>query len=151
MKVSEKALKWAMRFYPPLLLQRVWIRSIGKDFRSAEVKVFRSVFNLNYNRSIFGGTIFAAADPFYPVLFFQALKKRGINARIWVARSEIDYIKPAYTSLVFKIVIRDDDLHEITSALQAEGKLRKSFSIEMLNLRGELCSRVLTEIYIRTI
>jgi acyl-coenzyme A thioesterase PaaI-like protein len=69
MVVSEKTLKWIMRFYPPLLLQRIWVIGFDKGFKGVSVKISKSLLNRNYNGSIFGGTIFAAADPFYPVLF----------------------------------------------------------------------------------
>jgi acyl-coenzyme A thioesterase PaaI-like protein len=149
MKVSEKALKWALRFYPPLLLQRVWVRRIGKDFMSAEVRVVRSPFNLNYNRSIFGGTIFSAVDPFYAVLYFEALRRKGYRSRIWVTRAEIEYLKPAYSDLFFTTSITPEELRDTIAAITAGEKVRRTHEIELRNKSGELCCRVLSEVYIR--
>ena len=67
MLVSENVLKWALRFYPPLLFQRIWVIRFTKGFRGVRVKVNRSLINNNYNNSIFGGTImglfFAGINP----------------------------------------------------------------------------------------
>ena len=93
MVVSENALKWIMRFYPPLFFQRVWVVAFNKDFKGVRVKVFKSIFNLNYNRSIFGGTIFAAADPFYPVLFDRILNTHSRKLKIWSKSSKIDFFE----------------------------------------------------------
>ena len=76
MLVSEKLLKWVMRFYPPLFFQRVWVKSFAPGYRGVTVVIRKSIFNKNYNGTIFGGTSFAAVDPFYPVLFQQILKRK---------------------------------------------------------------------------
>ena len=83
MVVSENTLKWLMRLYPPLLFQRIWVRGFDKGFKGVRVRVIKSIFNKNYNGSIFGGTIFAAADPFYPVLFDRVLNNGDRKLKIW--------------------------------------------------------------------
>ena len=47
-----------------LLVQRIWVQGFDKGFKGVSVKVSKSILNKNFNNSIFGGTIFAAADPF---------------------------------------------------------------------------------------
>lgn len=149
MLVSERTLKWAMRFYPPLLFQRIWVKRFEKDFRGVDVKIARSVLNLNYNRSIFGGTIYAAADPFYAVLFHQALLKKGYKVQVWQKAAEIDYIKPGMSALYFSIRLNDADINEACTILDSEGKFIKSYTIEIRNKPGELCATVHCTVYIR--
>src|ERR1700712_82671 len=110
MVVSERLLKWAIRFYPPLLLQRIWVVKFDKGFLGAEVKIIKSILNKNYNNTIFGGTLFAAADPFYPLLFYQALVGKGYKIKIWSKSSEIKFIKPGTTNLHFKINITNSNI-----------------------------------------
>ena len=110
MVVSERVLKWAMCFYPPLLFQRIWTIGFEKGFKGVHVKINRSLLNINHNRSIFGGTIFSAADPFLPVLFHQLLSHKGYKIIAWSKSSAIRYRKPAMTDLDFKITLSDDDI-----------------------------------------
>ena len=149
MIVSEKALTWALRFYPPLLLQRVWVKKIKKDFLGAEVKVSKSIFNINFNRSIFGGTIFAATDPFFAVCLFQILTKKGYKVRVWTKSASIQFIKPAYTSLHFSFSISDDQINEICNELNSDRKCSKSYPLEIFDTKGELCAFVSTEVHVR--
>src|SRR6201996_7383697 len=142
MVVSENVLKWAMRFYPPLLFQRIWVVKFYKDFRGVKVKVNKSLINNNYNNSIFGGTIFASADPFYPLLFHQILTHKGYKIRIWLKSASIDYIKPGRTDLFFNIDISETDIEEIEHVLNKTGKHIKAYPIEMFNEAGELCVAV---------
>lgn len=138
-----------MRFYPPLFLQRIWIKEFEKGFTGVEVKISRSILNLNYNRSIFGGTIFSATDAFHPVLFHELLLKRGIKTKIWVKRSEIEFVKPAYKNLYFKINITEADISRICSTLSEFGKLLQPSTIEICDKDGSLCALVKNEVYIR--
>jgi acyl-coenzyme A thioesterase PaaI-like protein len=151
MVVSENVLKWALRFYPPLLFQRIWVIRFEKDFRGVKVKVNKSLVNNNYNNSIFGGTIFAAADPFYPLLFHQLLTHKGYQVRVWLKSAEIRYLKPGRTDLFFNINITDADVEEVEHVLNTTGKHTKTYLIEMYNKENELCVSVNSEIYIRNL
>jgi hypothetical protein len=151
MVVSEKVLKWAMRFYPPLLFQRIWVVKFYKDFRGVKVKVNKSLINNNYNNSIFGGTIFASADPFYPLLFHQIFTHKGYKVRVWLKSAVINYIKPGRTDLFFTINISETDIEKIEKVLNTTGKHIKAYPIEMYNKDGELCVTVNSEIYIRNL
>src|ERR1700744_3045894 len=151
MLVSENVLKWAMRFYPPLLFQRIWVIRFEKNFRGVQVKINKSLINNNYNNSIFGGTIFAAADPFYSLLFHQLLVHKGYKVMVWAKAAEINYIKPGRTDLFFNIDIKESDVEEIEHILNTNGKHVKAYPIEMYNKDGELCVTVQSEIYIRNL
>jgi len=151
MIVSEKALKWAMRLYPPLFFQRIWVQKFGKGFTSADVKINKSFLNKNYNDSIFGGTIFAGADPFYALLFDQILQRRGFKVRVWLKSAQIQYIKPGRTNLYFKINITEEEIAEAEEILNTVGKFVKAFPIEMYDKNGELCVSLINEVYVRNL
>ena len=143
MVVSENTLKWIMRFYPPLLFQRIWVVGFDKGFSGVRVKVFKSIFNKNYNGSIFGGTIFAAADPFYPVLFDRVLNTSGRKLKIWSKSSRIDFLKPALSSLSFRILLSDADIDLAIHTLNNNGKYEHGFMIEIYDKNNEVCVAVI--------
>ncbi|KHJ37415.1 putative thioesterase [Pedobacter glucosidilyticus] len=151
MKVSPKTLKWALRFYPPLFFQRIWVQKFGSDFKSVEVKIFKSIFNTNYNKTIFGGTIFSASDPFYALLFDQIFRKKGYKTRVWLKSAHIQYLKPGNTDLYFKISISDEDIAEAEHQLKTVGKFVKALPISMTNKKGEVCAVVSNEVYVRNL
>lgn len=151
MKISPNTLKWAIRLYPPLFFQRIWVIKFGSDFRSVEVKINKSLFNTNYNRSIFGGTIFSATDPFYALLFDQVLKLRGFKSRVWLKSASIQYLKPGRSNLYFKIELSEADILEAEQELLKVGKFIKTYRIELFNEEGELCAIAMNEVYVRNI
>lgn len=151
MIVSENLLKWAIRFYPPLFFQRIWVKKFDKGFTGVHVKISKSFLNSNYNNSIFGGTIFSASDPFYSLLFDQILKRKGFKVRVWLKSAQIQYLKPGRSNLYFRISLTEADIQEAEKALKGVGKFVKAFPLEILNSKGELCASVINEVYIRNL
>ncbi|GAB3925819.1 DUF4442 domain-containing protein [Mucilaginibacter myungsuensis] len=149
MLVSEWVLKWALRLYPPLLLQRIWVKRFKKDFKGASIVVRKSLLNKNYNNSIFGGTLFATADPWYPLLFHQIFLRKGYRVIVWLKSAEIQYLKPAHTDLHFDIDIDDQTIADAERMLNSNGKFIRTFHIEMLNRHNEVCVNVQVEAYVR--
>lgn len=138
-----------MRLYPPLLLQRVWVKRFDKDFRGVQVSIIKSFLNKNYNGSIFGGTIFAAADPFYPVLFDRILQSPERKLKIWSKSSVINYLKPATGNLKFNITITEQQIQEVLGVLNTNGKYEGTFPVEIFSNNNEICASLNNEVYIR--
>ena len=151
MRVSENVLKWAMRLYPPLLFQRIWVVKFEKNFLGVKVKINKSLVTTNYNHSIFGGSIFAAADPFYPLLFHQVLTHRGYKVRVWVKAARIEYLLPGIKDLYFTITLEESIIREVEHVLNKGEKYIREHPIAIYDKDGELCVEVLCEIYIRNL
>lgn len=150
MIVSERTLKWAMCFYPPLLFQRIWVKRFHPGFLGVDVKISNSFLNRNYNGSIFGGSIYAATDPFYAILFDQLMQRRGFKVRVWLKSASIQYLKPGLTDLYFTLKINDEMIAEAEDALTEKGKFVMAYPMELFDNKGELCATVMNEIYLRT-
>jgi len=140
-----------MRLYPPLFFQRIWVISFDKGFCGVYVKINKSLLNTNYNDAIFGGTIFSAADPFYPLLFYQLLTRKGYRVIAWSKSSEIQYLKPCKTDMRFKINIADDDLGECEYLLNTFGKYMKYYQIDIYDKKEQRCVSVINEVYVRNL
>jgi hypothetical protein len=151
MVVSENMLKWAMRFYPPLFFQRIWVIKFDKGFTGVHVKISKSFLNVNYNRTIFGGTIFSASDPFFALLFDQILQRRGLKCRVWLRSAEIRYLKPGATNLYFTISLSEQQIKEAEAILETEGKFVKAYPMNIFSSEGLLCATVINEVYIRNL
>ncbi|HQS06583.1 MAG: DUF4442 domain-containing protein [Sphingobacteriales bacterium 17-39-43] len=151
MIVSENMLKWAMRFYPPLFFQRIWVIKFDKGFTGVQVKISKSFLNVNYNRTIFGGTIFSASDPFFALLFDQILQRRGLKCRVWLRSAEIRYLKPGAKDLYFSISLSEEQIKEAEAILVSEGKFVKAYPMNIFSSEGLLCATVINEVYIRNL
>ena len=87
------------------------------------VSLKRSFTNINYYKSIFGGSIFSACDPFFPIMYYHIFKEKKLI--VWTKSAEIQYLSPAKSSL---------KLNSMTSAwLQAETEQFEEFEEIKLN------------------
>ncbi len=134
-----------------MFFQRIWVLHFGDDFKSVTVKINRSILNINYNKTLFGGSIFSASDPFYALLFDQILRRKGFKTRVWLKSAHIQYLKPGNTDLQFTIRIADEEIALAQEQLNTVGKFVKSYPIEMYNKDGVLCALVQNEVYVRNL
>lgn len=151
MIVSASLLKWAMRFYPPLFFQRIWVQRFKTDFTAVSVKINHSILNTNYNRSIFGGSIFSAADPFYPILFYQLMRRKGLNVLVWSRSADIHFLKKSSADLYFNLNLPPHEIDIAEKALVETGRYRNTYPIKMSNKNGEVCVDVNCEVYIKNL
>lgn len=150
MRLSPKALKWVLRAYPPFFFQRIWIKKVHPDFKQIDIRVSKSLFNINSNRTIFGGTIFASVDPIHTLLFDQIIRRRGIKRTVtWLKSAHITYLKPAKVSLNFSVKLSEREIDDALKEALHCGKMVKTFEIDIFDSSGVLCAKSYNEIYIR--
>lgn len=140
-----------MNLYPPLLFGRVRVLGVGAGYRSCDVSVRRSLLTRNLHGTTFGGTIFSAADPFYAVMYWQAMARRGLRVQSWLKSARIDYLKPADGHLAMRFEIRELELEEAESALLKHGRFSRLHRVEARDDAGDCCARIETEVFLRTV
>src|SRR5690606_20713731 len=150
MKLSPSSLKWVLRTYPPFVFQRIWVNKIYDNFRGAEVKIYKSFLNINSNKTVFGGTIFSALDPMHSILLDQLFKQKGLKKMVaWLKSAKIDYLKPGTTDLTYRIQLDEDEINEAFETIKKNGKVIKTFTTEVFDMKGVKCAVCQNEIYIR--
>jgi hypothetical protein len=147
MDLSPRLLRFFTNFYPAFLFSRTVVQSISPDWREVVVVIKRSLWNRNYVGTIFGGTLYAAADPFLMIMLIKIL---GIKDYIiWDKGAEIDFKKPGRTDVTYRFRVTDADLRRIRVGLKKTHKMIAEFLVEGVDARGDVCVSVKKHIYIR--
>jgi acyl-coenzyme A thioesterase PaaI-like protein len=141
--------KWLMNLYPPLLINRISVKSISSDYKLVEVQVKKSLLNRNLQKTIFGGTIFSAADPFHALMYWQIFRLKGIHCEAWLKRAEIQYLKPANSNLQLLFEITDEEIELVHSQLQEKGKAEMIHETAILNNKKETVAFVRSTISLK--
>ncbi len=149
MKLTPFRARWMMNLYPPLLVNRIYVRSISDDFKTVRVRITRSWLNRNLQGTIFGGTIFSAADPFYALMYWQVFKQKGFRCEAWLKSAEIEYLKPGNTDLDICFSLTDIDIEDAIAELEKNGRFQKSHALDITSKSGEICAKVTTRVYLR--
>ncbi len=138
-----------LNLYPPLFFQRVRIVEIRDGFRYCRVEVRRSLLTRNLNGSTFGGAIFAAADPFYAVMYWQIFARRGRRVRVWLKSASVQYVKPARTTVTLEFRLSSEEIERAAQALEREGRFAATYRTAALDREGQVCAEIETEVYLR--
>lgn len=148
-KYSSKSLKRAMNLFPPLLVNRIRITEADSDFKKLRVTIKYSWLNKNIQKSIFGGSIFSAIDPFYAVMYWQIFNTRNIPMVIWIKKAEIDYIKTATSNLYMDFELKENDIENAISALKENKKYEVWHTVKVYNSNHEICTESRVLVYIQ--
>ena len=147
MNFKKFFLKLSLNIFPPLFFNRILLKYISSDYKEINVILKKSIFNINYYKSIYGGSIFSACDPYFPIMYYHIFKNRKLI--VWVKSAEINYIKPAYSSLKLNFKIQDSQIKEIEQALFKNGKHEIINEVKAINLENVICAEAKITVYLR--
>lgn len=135
--------------YPPLFFSRIAIRKILPGYRGMDVTIGLTPLTRNFHGSIFGGTLYAAGDPYYALMYWQALEHEGIVCTAWTKRGTVEFIQPAKSRLKLEFRLSEEDLQAAKAGLEKEGRYEKWHEIEGYDRKGELCVKVETLVVLK--
>lgn len=141
--------KWMLNLYPPLLVNRVVVKHISKNYRRVEVVIKKSFLNRNIQGTIFGGTIFSAADPFFALMYWQTFLQMGVKTEVWLKSAHIRYIKPGSTDLNLTFQLSEEDISTAYNELIKTGKIERTHVVQVRNIHNELCAEIDMIAYLR--
>ena len=149
MKIPKLAIKFVLNIFPPLLFNRIVLKEISDDFMQMKVVLRRALFNINFHKTIFGGSIFSACDPYFPTMYYHIFASKGRKLIVWLKSAEIQYLKPADSSLKLDFILKKEDIKKAENTLNKKGKFEIWHTVEAINKKGVVCARAKILIYLR--
>jgi len=138
-----------LNIFPPLLCNRIVLKEISDDFLEMKVVIRRSLLNINFHKTIFGGSIFSACDPYFPTMYYHIFAKKNRKLIIWLKSAEIQYLKPADSTLELNFRITEDEIQLAEKTLNEKGKFEIWHTVEAINKKGAICARAKMQVYLR--
>jgi hypothetical protein len=149
MKVSKFAIKFVLNIFPPLLFNRIVLKEISDDFMQMRVVIKRVLFNINFHKTIFGGSIFSACDPYFPTMYYHIFANKKRKLIVWLKSAEIQYLRPANSSLTLHFKITKEDIGLAEKELDEKGKFEIWHTVKAVNKKGVVCAKAKILIYLR--
>ncbi len=128
-------LRTLMNWYPMYFGTGGRILFWAADSQELHLRLRLSAWTYNLVGTIFGGSMFAAADPFYMVLLKRVL---GDGFVVWDKSASIRFRKPGRQALYTKYMLDNELLAEIRRAVAEKGETERTFRIEWLDADGVL-------------
>ncbi len=143
--VQSKLYKWGFNIYPAYRGTGGWITYIAKDWREIHVKVPLSWQTRNYVGTIFGGSLYAAVDPFYMIML---IKNMGSEYVVWDKAASIRFKRPGRETLYAKFKVSEEELISIKSELEYSPKLDRQYQVVLKDKSGLIHALVEKRIFI---
>jgi len=143
--VQSKLYKWGFNIYPAYRGTGGWITYIAKDWREIHVKVPLSWQTRNYVGTIFGGSLYAAVDPFYMIML---IKNMGSEYVVWDKAASIRFKRPGRETLYAKFMVSEEELISIKSELKYSPKLDRQYQVVLKDKSGLIHALVEKRIFI---
>ena len=147
--LKPNELKRMLNLWFPFLVNRIKIISISNDFKQIIVQLKYSLLNRNLNKSIWGGAIISALDPFYPIMIKQIMLQKGIKTDFFSKAIQINFLKQVKTNLIFEFELSDHEIINIHTSIKKNGKYVGYHSINGIDKNGVICVKAKIEAYLK--
>ncbi len=115
------------------------------DSREVHLRLRRNIWTYNYVGTIFGGSLFSAADPFYMLMLYQILGKQYV---VWDKAASIRFRKPGRTTLYARYDLTDELIQTIKEAVAVNGQTEQTLPIDWVDAGGVVHARMERTLYI---
>lgn len=103
------------------------------DSHEVHLRLRRNVWTYNYVGTIFGGSMFAASDPFYMLMLLRIL---GSQYVVWDKSASIRFRKPGRQTLYARFELTDGLLDAIQEDVAANGQTERIFTLQWVDKEG---------------
>lgn len=143
---ETRLLRWRFNFFPCYFGTGGRVLYIAADLREVHIELPLTFRTHNYVRTIFGGSMFGATDPFFMIMLIKSL---GSDYTVWDKAASIRFRKPGKSTLFARFVITGNILDEIRRELESQPKLDRVFHVELLDAAGVVHAEVERVVNIR--
>ena len=148
--LKPNELKRMLNLWFPFLMNRIQIISINEDFHEMQVCLKHSFWNRNPNKSVWGGSITSALDPFFPVMMKQIILRKGIHTEFYSKAVHVEFLQKVESHLYFHFKINDTEVMEAEEKLKKDGKYESWYSADGVDAKGNICVHGRVQVYLRT-
>jgi len=144
--ILMRNLRTLWNFWPPFLGAGIRVRRITPDWKEIDVEMKLRSWNANYVGTHYGGSLYSIADPFFMVMLIENLGKDYI---IWDKAASIRFKKPGRGTVSASFRLSEEQLGEIKNAVDSQGKIERTFMVEVKDESGTVIAEVEKLLYFR--
>ena len=144
--MSPKLIRSFINFWPPLLFSGIRVKVIAKDWRYIEVELRLRWWNRNAVGTMFGGSLYAMTDPFYPLMLQQNL---GPGYLVWDKSAQIEFIAPGRDVASATFELSAEKIEEIRATAENGRSCRPAFQVTVVDRKGKPIAELTKVVYVR--
>ncbi len=126
-------MRWGFNLWPCYRGTGARVTFIAGDWREVRVRLPLSWRTRNYVGTIFGGSLYAAVDPFFMIML---MKNLGPEYLVWDKAATIRFRKPGRSPLSASFRLDEVELTDIRRLLLELPKVDRSYTIQLVDAAG---------------
>ena len=143
---NTRLMRWGFNLYPAYRGTGARITYIAADWREVRIKLPLSWRTRNYVGTIYGGSVYAAVDPFYMVMLIRIL---GPDYIVWDKAATIEFKRPGRSTLHATFTLDNEEIESIKSELTGKPSAERIYGVDLTDKAGVVHASVQKTIYIR--
>ena len=132
-------MRWGFNLWPCYRGTGGRVTFIASDWREVRVRLPLSWRTRNYVGTIFGGSLYAAVDPFYMIMLMENL---GPEVVVWDKAASIRFRRPGRSPLSATFRLDEAELAEVRQLLLDQPKVDRTYLIQLLDAEGVVHAEV---------
>ncbi len=145
--LKTKIFRMGMNFFPCYRGTGGRVTFIAADFRRIRIRLPLSWRTRNIVGTIFGGSIYAATDPFYMLMLRMRLGKSYV---IWDKAASVQFLRPGRSTLYAEFTLPPGEEAEIRLLLTKQPSVDRTYTVELCDENGVVHAIVQKVVYITT-
>ena len=125
--------RWRFNFFPAFRGTGARVTYIAGDWHEVRVELPLSWRTRNYVGTIFGGSLYGAADPFYMIMLIHLL---GPEYTVWDKAASIRFRRPGRSTLEAQFLVTPEIVDSIRTDLASVPKVDRHFTVELRSRDG---------------
>jgi acyl-coenzyme A thioesterase PaaI-like protein len=138
--------RWGFNLFPAWRGTGARVTHIAADWREVRVRLPLSWRTRNYVGTIFGGSLYGAADPMHMIML---IKNLGPRYTVWDKAAAIRFRKPGRSTLFARFVLEEAELQEIRRLLETAPSVDRVYCVELADAAGTVHATVEKTIHVR--
>ncbi|HJW09598.1 MAG TPA: DUF4442 domain-containing protein [Holophagaceae bacterium] len=143
---SSRLSRWTFNFWPCYRGTGGRVTFIAADWSEIRVKLPLNLRTRNYVGTIFGGSLYAAIDPFYMLML---IKRLGPGFIVWDKSASVRFRKPGKGKLTAIMRLEDEELAEVRRLLETESRIDRTYRVTFVDGSGAVYTEVDKVVQIR--
>lgn len=144
--LRTRVLRLGFNFFPAYRGTGARIDYIASDFREIRIRVPLNWRTRNYVGTVFGGSMYGAADPVYMLML---IKNLGPEYVVWDKSASIRFRRPGRETLYARFVIDEAELDEIRSVLATAPTVDRTYAVDLTDRAGVVHATVEKVVHVR--
>lgn len=140
------ALSWRIfNYWPAIRGTGGRVTRVAPDWTELDVRIKLNWRTRNYVGTIFGGSIYAAVDPFFMLMILRQL---GDDYVVWDKSARVSFKRPGTETLYAEFRVSAEEVADLRAIADRDDKLERTYSLDLKDAEGRVYATIDKVIYV---